>query len=187
MNILTSWTFWVILGAIILIMALIGYLAEGTDFAKKALTKEPKKEKLKKEKTKKENIISAAPIPEQTALPIETAEDNFVVSVDKPVEVLNVGDEITPDSWDAVIPKVDTTFEKVHNEPSLNDWSTIPSSLPEVQLDNLETPEENVFPEVKQNDLDIAVEPVELPADIFEQAPAELGPQEQINDDVWKV
>ena len=44
MTFLTNWVFWAILGVIIVLMAIVGYLAEGTDLLKK------KDKKVKKEK-----------------------------------------------------------------------------------------------------------------------------------------
>lgn len=158
MYILTSPTFWIIIGAIILIMALIGYLAEGTDFANKAL-----------DKTKKENnpapttVSEVVPTPininaeSQPSSNISENQNNGIVSTDSPIEVLNVQGE--PSAWTDDAPKVDEKMETVHNVTSLDDWSVIPNTteLPEVKLENPnETPANNdpMFPDIKPSDLE---------------------------------
>lgn len=59
MTFLTNWVFWAILGVIIVLMAIVGYLAEGTDLLKKK-DKKPKKEKVT-EVTTPENTDSNQP------------------------------------------------------------------------------------------------------------------------------
>ncbi len=213
MNILTSTTFWIILGAIILLMAIVGYLAEGTDFASKALNK---KTKDKKEKGKSD----PKPVPEVSSQPPLSAEENSnatltsipVVATDAPVEVLKVEDG-SPSAWTDDIPKEDVRHEVIHNVPSIDDWSTMPTgdALPEVKLDRLEpdtsipndslpesvvpmetdpaSQEEPMFPDITPADLiPDSSDQLELPVDSFEEAPAQLAdPNEVTSPDAKKT
>lgn len=203
MSVLTSWTFWVILGVIVLVMALIGYLAEGTDFANKALEKKPKEKKVKEEPVKEIKPKSFDEL--KNEIPAEaglgTLASGEVVDVDKPIEVLNVGDE-TPSAWTEETPVEDERQETVVNVPTIDDWSVIPESgeLPEVKLDNLEpttetsepveepmtveepvqevtseTVDSDIFPDIKPSDLEPTPE-ITVESDPFEEAPVVMEP-----------
>lgn len=109
MTVLTSWTFWLIISAIIIVMALIGYLAEGTDLVKK------------QEKPKTDNI----PVPEiKEEKPELPVEKQAVVSADSPIEILNIQNEPTIWSDNAVMP--DERQEQVHNVPTQDNWMEMP-------------------------------------------------------------
>ncbi len=194
MNVLTSPTFWIIIGAIILIMALIGYLAEGTDLANKALSKKPKENKGKEEpKTTVEEVVpiatagispSAIPGQEQWQTNLDNQFNNSVVAADAPIEVLNVKEE--PSAWSDDIPKVDDRQETIHNVPTIDDWSMMPTNnpeasteLPEIQLDNPNKTEANeeMFPDIKPGDL----EPSQLVGE------PEINNSASSDSDIWKA
>lgn len=111
MAIMSSYIFWVIVAAIIIVLALIGYLAEGTEFANKALNK------------KNSNLGKT---------------DTGVVQADLPVEVLKVQD--IPSAWTGDIPVVDERQETVHKVDSIDDWMNIPnvSEAPKVAKEDIQ-------------------------------------------------
>lgn len=193
MNILTSPTFWIIIGAIVLIMALIGYLAEGTDLANKALNKKTKEKKEKEEKQTVEEVIptpvadiNAKIFPDQSwQTNLDNQLGNSVVAADAPIEVLKVQEE--PNAWSDNAPKIDERQETVHTVPTVDDWSMIPNDsqtpstdLPEVQLDNLNkadmSNDSEMFPDIKPSDLETPVS-IEEPEVINNNS----------NEDIWKA
>lgn len=178
MEILTNWMFWIILFAIIFVMALIGYLSEGTDFAKKALAKIPKEEKPKKEEPKEKIEEPTLDVmPENAGL--ATMVDN--TPADPSVEVLNVeGDNVWNDN---VTPK-DETAETVYNAPA-DDWSFIPMTNEEV---NVEPVNENVDNSLtatsSQDTVNKEAEPVN--DNLSVETPQDNN-QSLDDDDVWKI
>ena len=98
MAIVSSYIFWVIVAAIIIVLALIGYLAEGTEFANKALHK-------------KNGDL------EQT--------DTGVVKADLPVEVLKVQEN--PSAWTGDVPIASERQEMIHKVDSTDDWMNVPN------------------------------------------------------------
>lgn len=64
---------WFIIGAIVILMAIVGYIADITDFGRKSVEKKVKvqKEKVKKEQTKKEKVKKEKVVEE---LPTEQSE-----------------------------------------------------------------------------------------------------------------
>ena len=189
MGVLTSWTFWIILGVIVLVMALIGYLAEGTDFANKALEKKPKEKKEKPKKEEKVKEIKPKSFEQlETEIPVNAGLAAFasgeVVDVDKPIEVLKVSDEEVPSAWTDDTPIDDERQETVVNVPTIDDWSVIPESneLPEVKLDELT---ENNSDEVEETTVATPTEPVEevstIDSDVFPDiTPSDLEPSSEI-------
>ncbi len=188
MNILTSPTFWIIIGAIVLIMALIGYLAEGTDLANKALNKKTKEKKETVEEVIPTPVadINAKIFPDQSwQTNLDNQLGNSVVAADAPIEVLKVQEE--PNAWSDNAPKIDERQETVHTVPTVDDWSMIPNDsqtpstdLPEVQLDNLNkadmSNDSEMFPDIKPSDLETPVS-IEEPEVINNNS----------NEDIWKA
>ncbi len=102
MEILTDKTFWIIIGAIILLMAIVGYLADGMELTKKSREK-PKKEK-KKTKEEKEEIP--------------------LVNSDYPIEILKTDE--TPNAWTGNIETEDKNETKIYDTAGSDDWQGLP-------------------------------------------------------------
>ena len=97
MTFLTNWVFWVIVITIIILMAIIGYLAEGTELG-------PKSKRKPKEEQKESNNV----------------------------EEISVTEEANePSAWTGEITK-DERHEQVHDVPSLDDWTNMPTETPAV-------------------------------------------------------
>lgn len=105
MEILTDKTFWIIIGVIILLMAIVGYLADGMDLTKN------KKEKPKKEKNKK--------------LKEKEIEEIPLVNSDYPVEVLKTDE--TPNAWTGNIETKDKNETQIYNLTAGDDWQGLPT------------------------------------------------------------
>ena len=116
MAIISSYIFWIIISAIIIVLALIGYLAEGTEFANKAL----KKQKNDVAKT-----------------------DTGVVEADLPVEVLKVKDD--PSAWTGDVPAVDERQETEHKVDSVDDWMNTPNvnEIPKISKEEVQKAMDN--------------------------------------------
>ena len=94
MEFFSNWAFWIIIAVIIVMLAIIGYLAEGTELG-------PKKKNKKKNETK----------------------------VTGEVEEINITEETNaPSAWTGEIKK-DERHEQVHDVPTIDDWSSIPTDL----------------------------------------------------------
>ena len=132
MAILSSYIFWIIVGAIIIVLALIGYLAEGTEFANKALKK------------KKSDVTT----------PVVSEE--VLVKSDLPVEVLKVPE--TPSAWTDASMQKDEKMEVVHKETSIDDWVNIPNvnEIPKISKEEIEGAMKNTSDEASKDDSDEA-------------------------------
>jgi len=181
MEILTNWMFWVILFAIIFVMALIGYLSEGTEFAKKALAKIPKEKKPKKEKPKeKVEEPSLDVMPESAGL--ATMVDNTPTDASTNVEVLKVdGDNV----WSDNVPK-DETAETVYNAPA-DDWSFIPMTdepkATEPLNENVVSNDDALMTDSSQDVVNKEVKPVS--DNLAVETPQDNS--QSLDDDVWKI
>ena len=178
MTIISSYIFWVIVAAIIIVLAAIGYLAEGTEFANKALNK------------KKNDAVQT---------------DTGLVKADLPVEVLKVQD--APSAWTGDVPIASERQERVHTETSIDDWINVPNNIsaPKIEkkdiqkaMKNDNNPDINVSDASKNESNDIEAdgqgifdESQEMFPDI---KPEDLEPLESVNpvnqdageDTVWK-
>ncbi|MBQ9011065.1 MAG: hypothetical protein IJ093_00235 [Bacilli bacterium] len=153
MAILTNLIFLLLVGAIVIILALIGYLAEGTKLFK--TTKKTKQEPAKQQPTPKPTpaIVGGSKIP--VGVPVVTA--------DWPVEVLNIKDTL----WSDDAPKPDPNQTVVHEVPKDDDWTTMPetpSQQGEVNTEeNLKEIYENtdgtMFPDITVEDFETPTEP----------------------------
>ena len=111
---------WFLVGAIVVLMTLIGYIAEKTDFGRKDI---PKREKVKKEKPKKEKkqpkakeeleeVLESEPMPEvQMSLATDSIFEEPIENANEEVEDLNApfGDISFEE------PSVEEPFEPVEN------------------------------------------------------------------------
>lgn len=152
---------WLIIVGIIILMAVVGYVADKTDFGRNKIEKQPKekakKEKVVKEKTKKEKVVEELPVIEQNT--IETM--NSVENVEQPIsneyqqEILpenNVNDNnVTDDnqvdqSLFEPLPSIDQVFNEQPAEQNNIEISSEPINI------NLETEESKQNSEVEPDD-----------------------------------
>ena len=108
---------WFLVAAIVILMTLIGYIAEKTDFGRSDI---PKKEKIKREKPKKEKVRKEKQPKEETQEIYETEampEVQMSLATDS---ILEEPEENEPVE-DLNVPFGDLTFE----EPTLNEDSTL--------------------------------------------------------------
>ena len=108
---------WFLVAAIVILMTLIGYIAEKTDFGRSDI---PKKEKIKREKPKKEKVRKEKQPKEETQEIYETEampEVQMSLATDS---ILEEPEENEPVE-DLNVPCGDLTFE----EPTLNEDSTL--------------------------------------------------------------
>ena len=109
MNVLTNPIFWLLIGAIVFVMALIGYLAEGTELAKKA-----------SKKTEKEDKKPSKAVPD--VIPEAVTLNNLVQNTIAPTE------QGAPSAWSGEIKKEDEKKETTYEVPAADDWSVMPTS-----------------------------------------------------------
>ena len=129
----------IIIGAILVIMAIIGYVAEKKDLVKK------------KEIAKKQDKVSEINLP----------ADN---------------------TWSSETKPKDEKEEIVYNVPSMDDWSTIPTDLSLNEEDASSTEdvsngEEEMFSEIKTNDLEVSSEPIMEENVVSESSDKEVLPE----------
>lgn len=147
---------WFIVGGVILIMTLIGYIADKTEFVEnqKAKDKEKKvkQEKKKKEKKSKEQEIFEKQINNGKNLVLEEGSIDYPVEIEEkpeeeiPVEVdTSFEDQMTGEdglNFEEPIPAVEDTLSEVPSDSNNIDFETPIASVPESQ----ETPVmENTF------------------------------------------
>lgn len=153
---------WFIAGGIIILMAIIGYLADKNDFGrneiKDRMEKTPKPKKEKKVKEKKEQT----PQPEKIEIPNkplgEVISENAGVSVKTEDEVPSdlfapltnepTEDLYAPLSNDTVTvlqePETTSTLETVATEPETNEW-TVKEEAPVVEQPEVTNVEEDIW------------------------------------------
>ena len=147
---LASNIIWVIVGAVILIMAIIGYFAENSELGKKVLgpklNAKPKQKKNKKQKNSDLPVAETPAPADNMALnaTVETKEnlDPMTLSAPNPEVIGEVEPNISDDAWTN---NVDTNVEKPTEvvEANPNEWLDGP-----IELSNeMAEPVENTEPE----------------------------------------
>lgn len=130
MDILSDWRFWVIIAAILFILALIGFLTDGLRKSKK------EKEEVKQpEKPEEGNVQPVAPA--EPVTPVETAVNNDWTSMPevKPLEEVKVDTLETP---------VENVAESTVETPLFEMPTEVKSEEAPVVEQSLETPVETV-------------------------------------------
>ncbi len=130
MGFLTNWVFWVILAVIVFLMAIIGFLAEGSIFKKKDKTT------IGDDNTDSDSTVSSVQTPDAFA-PLKS------VSVSSTPETLNVNPVNTPEAETLnVSPVTDNNLnnektEYVH-QSSEDIFNEVPDALQEVKIETLD-------------------------------------------------
>jgi len=156
MTFLTNWVFWAIVIVIVILLAIIGYLAEGTTLGPK-----------NKKKQQQQNN------PEKDVEEIKITEENNA-----------------PSAWTGEIKK-DERHEQVHDVPSVDDWSTIPTDtmIPSIEeplinenvQDNNVSEENQINPSILEN-LDAPL--TDIPATNETKTQPEIAVQEPIVENI---
>ena len=180
MEFITENYIWFIIAGIIILMTIIGYIADKTDFGKK----KPEKKKKEKEPKQKDEIVETDEMADLDEVPVELPQDDL-----DPVETFPADFEETKPAFDTdemdLAPQVDD-FDKKEPEKTTEE---IPEELfagvdgtPNVYKQE-EQPVEEVkeeMPEEKKEDENLEIE---LPS--IETLNQELADETE-DDDVWK-
>ena len=181
---------WAIIIVIAVLMAVVGYIADKTDFgrkefAKKVVKEKPVKEKVKKEKKSKKSkeVVEELPIVEES-IGFDSNENLFEETVEQPLETENIETDSINQEYD----NVEDSFELVQPEIT---------SLPETEVEENEVIDQSLFEPLPSVD-EVFAEPV---APVVEEQPVEMTEpvvneetnldvqsenQESSDDDVWK-
>ena len=198
MDFFSEYYLWFLIGGIILVMALIGYIADKTDFGRKEVApiqkqKESKKEKNKKQEEKNNNVITEPTVTyEEPQQPIQTNEENVAsdnvnaISV-TPVEevneeyiVENGADDI---NLSANISDEDIEIKEVTDDSIFalnNDLSSFAAAEFMGSVGSADLVDNTVSEVIGEN---ISVDSVNTPV---EQGIAEEIITEDIDEDIWK-
>jgi len=180
--ILDNWL-WFLIAAIILLMTLIGYVAEQTDFGRKEIEKKekPKKEKKKKEKPKKEKNKKEEP----EVLIVEESENKPEVQISLATDSILNNELEVDESFEEEIPEeLNVPFGDVRFEEPIE----VMTDVLENKDINEELVQENTIedtvvdePVVESNLDEIAIPDMELP-----DLDAIVSEDNDDDDDVWK-
>lgn len=138
---------WIIIGAIILVMAIIGYFAENSELGKKVMgTKEPKKTD-KKKKLKPQPAEEIKPTMNNMGIAsaaYATQPEQEQVNNNLTMENIETVGEVETPSDDAWTNNVDTNEEKPTEvvEANPNEWLNAPIDFTSSNEEVLETPEQ---------------------------------------------
>lgn len=187
MNVLSNPIFWLLVGAIVFIMALIGYLAEGTELAKKV---------SKKPKAKKEDKKTSKAVPD--VVPENVTLSNLVQNN----ENITPPTEAAPSAWSGEIKKEDEKKETTYVVPAADDWSTMPTSdmVPSAPVEPAQTTvvgdkgtDSNKESEEKSSNVDVVPEVEQGSSTLKKLLPREEilhpidkeKPKESTTDSIW--
>lgn len=172
---------WFIIGGIVILMAVVGYIADITDFGRNRVEKEPKEktEKPKKEKVKKEKIKKEKPNKNKVVQEVSlepTAES------ENPVEINN---ELPMDEVQDIQPEQEIGFE----QPNTDLESTMFSNEVNEMGNNVEdeTVDQSLFEPLPS--IDQVFQTANKPADDYTTPTTEPTMEESevaSDDDIWK-
>ena len=117
---------WFLVGAIVILMTLIGYIAEKTDFGRKDVAKRQKPEKEKKQPKAKEEtaeVLENEPTPE---VQMSLATDSIF---EEPVETVENANEEVETTEDLTVPFGDVSFEETGIEETFEPVETLNNSF----------------------------------------------------------
>lgn len=179
-DVLANNIIWVIVGAVILIMAIIGYFAENSELGKKVLGPKVSKNSKQKENKKKANEqpqVLETPKPEQP-VDVNNTLNSMTISAPSPEVIGEVGPAVSNDAWTN---NVDTNVEKPMEvvEANPNEWLDGPIEL----STELQVTEENIEP--KQPTIEGSEDALfTMPgtSDILPEVPVETLPEKPISE-----
>lgn len=186
---------WFAVGGIVLIMAIIGYIADKTDFGRKTEEKVKKEKKPKKEKVVEEPTkVAAQGINDLAQTMIEDKEEDNV-------SLENTEIEVDPSLYEPLVPLSNeeiTTEEPVTTleetvEPISNEEVPASDAMATMELEQSNDVElqpfiPNTIEEPIENDVEETIEPITQPIEPLEQ-PVQIPASETESaeeEDVWK-
>jgi len=153
---------WFLVGAIVILMTLIGYIAEKTDFGRKDVQRKekPKKEKKQpKAKEELEEVLETEPMPE---VQMSLATDSIF---EEPIETLENTNEEVVEMEDLNVPFSEVSFEEQNVEETFEPVENLNNSFEEFTYAepaiNVEEPVETFEPMQESTNVDEEVEILE--------------------------
>ena len=201
MGFLTNWVFWVILAVIVFLMAIIGFLAEGSIFKKKDKTT------IGNDNTDSDSTVSSVQTPDAFA-PLKSA------SVPSTPETLNVNPVNTPVAETLNVNPVNTPAAETLNVNSVNTpaaetLNVNPVNMPQAEMlnvspitdnnlnnektENVHQSSEDIFNEVPDTLQEVKIETLD---DNLQTSASENNQNEEVNQmpntpengtDIWNI
>ena len=201
MGFLTNWVFWVILAVIVFLMAIIGFLAEGSIFKKKDKTT------IGNDNTDSDSTVSSVQTPDAFA-PLKSA------SVPSTPETLNVNPVNTPVAETLNVNSVNTPVAETLNVNSVNTpaaetLNVNPVNMPQAEMlnvspitdnnlnnektENVHQSSEDIFNEVPDTLQEVKIETLD---DNLQTSASENNQNEEVNQmpntpengtDIWNM
>ena len=175
MGFLTNWVFWVILAVIVFLMAIIGFLAEGSIFKKKDKTT------IGNDNTDSDSTVSSVQTPDAFA-PLKSA------SVPSTPETLNVNPVNTPAAETLNVNSVNTPQAEMLNVSPITD-----NNLNNEKTENVHQSSEDIFNEVPDTLQEVKIETLD---DNLQTSASENNQNEEVNQmpntpengkDIWNM
>lgn len=204
---------WFAVGGIVIIMAIIGYFADKTDFGRKTYEKEPKAKKEKKQKKEKKAPepqkieVDAKGINELTQSMADTlTEDTQEETMDDlyaPLENTETQEEVDASLYEPLVPLTneETTETNVVEEPAMEVQEPITTEVEVPMVDSMATMEEepkevelqpftpSTIEEPIEENVEENIEPLTQPIEPLTEEPIQIPTTESDTteeDDVWK-
>lgn len=170
MEILTNWWFWIIIAAIVFVLALIGYLTESMKKDKKVETND-----VSEDDVKSEPVLATTEEPQ-----VESKTDDWMnmPEVSKPLEEVKV-DTISE------VPNVETNDVTFTNPVNVEPAASTTNSE-EIKTIKPETLNENTFEQLDVNS-ETPNESADSTVELFQDEPVinETEKKEETNTDIW--
>ena len=158
MKFITDNYVWFIVGGVVTLMALIGYVAERTDFGRKE--SEKKEKKANNDKNRSNNVAQSAapvaPIPEQPVIP---DADNLVLGQDSTtVPVVEEGNNTVPNTMnggeDLTVPLGATSESAPVTQPTAEEDLTVPlESNDDVVAPIVDDQNQNIYGDMENDEI----------------------------------
>lgn len=204
---------WFAVGGIVIIMAIIGYFADKTDFGRKKEEKEPKAKKEKKQKKEKkvqepQKIeVDAKGINELTQSMADTlTEDTVEETMDDlyaPLENTETQEEVDASLYEPLVPLTneEATETNIVEEPAMEVQEPIATEVEVPMVDSMATMEEepkkvelqpfmpSTIEEPIEESVEENIEPIAQPIEPLTEEPVQIPTTESETteeDDVWK-
>lgn len=207
MDFLSEYYLWFVIGGIILLMALIGYIADKTDFGRKDITaKKSKKEKDKPNKKSEVNVVEpdknvelvseVAPTITQPVTDVMPESEPIADDSQSPIDIADIDPFVMPDNNDVQLDNnasltvnENTTEDEDIEIKEVTDDSTFAfnndlSSFAAIDTVNPIAPADaidNNIPEVVSED-----NVIDTPNNVIDELPKESQDTQETEDDIWK-
>ncbi|MEI3529493.1 MAG: NADH-quinone oxidoreductase subunit J [Bacilli bacterium] len=207
MDFLSEYYLWFVIGGIILLMALIGYIADKTDFGRKDITaKKSKKEKDKPNKKSEVNVVEpdknvelvseVAPTITQPVTDVMPESEPIADDSQSPIDIADIDPFVMPDNNDVQLDNnasltvnenttedEDIEIKEVTDDSTfafnndLSSFAAIDTVNPIASADAID----NNIPEVVSED-----NVIDTPNNVIDELPKESQDTQETEDDIWK-